>query len=107
VTPDFELQSGFSAGFLSVLTSFPDIGESASNLVVQTNSYHVGACYCFFGMAAGCLVYSRRYSTFFTLKTMQACWEVFAKIVLALTLLVLAFYNSVSYSYGALPAIDG
>lgn len=62
VTDELELATGISGGFLSVLTSFPDIGESASVIVAETNSYQLGACYCFVGMVCGCMVYSRRNS---------------------------------------------
>jgi len=51
--------TGFSNGFLSVLTSFPDVGESASDIVGTTSSYHLGGFYCFAGMIVSALLYAR------------------------------------------------
>lgn len=55
----FDTLGGFRGGFLSVLTSFPDISDAASDLIMETGgeNYHIGVSYCVFGVICGVLAY--------------------------------------------------
>lgn len=48
-SPQFDRATGFGSGFLSVLTSFPDIGDGGCAL----NNLALGGCYCLFAFGAG------------------------------------------------------
>eukprot|EP00392_Amoebophrya_sp_AT5.2_P008375 g8396.t1 len=60
--------ASFSAGFLSVITSFPDIGDAAKDVILESRKTRssrgqelqmllVGVSYCFTGIVCGCLAY--------------------------------------------------
>ncbi|CAD7955215.1 unnamed protein product [Amoebophrya sp. A25] len=62
-----QLDPGFSAGFLSVITSFPDIGDTAKDLILQVRdrdenfkkaySIFLGLAYCCSGIFTGCVAF--------------------------------------------------
>lgn len=94
---DNDRLTGFSNGFLSVLTSFPDVGESASDIVGSTSSYHLGGFYCFFGMLVSSIVYANgckvsNHSNDIFLQPRR--WHTMCCFVIVLSLLVCMLFPS-------------